>query len=91
MENVKMTYDLFIQNALAATSHTVQWLSIRTEDKTYPVFNEDYFLVGTHFSEESPQAGNDKIMLVKVRVPKYGKESKTVVDYSKLNDQWSNI
>ena len=27
MENVKVSYDYFVQNQLPATSHSVQWLS----------------------------------------------------------------
>ena len=48
-------------------------------------------MVGTHFGEETNSFGNDKLMLIKVRVPKYGKETKTVIDYSKLNKDWSTF
>lgn len=26
MENIKATYDVFVQNSLEATSHTIEWL-----------------------------------------------------------------
>jgi len=31
MENAKVTYDVFVQNSLDATSHTLEWLNLTHE------------------------------------------------------------
>ena len=28
MENIRMTYDVFVQNSLSATSHSMEWLPV---------------------------------------------------------------
>ena len=52
MENVGHTYDLFIQNELPHTSHTLEWLPISHADPEFPeAFEFNYFLIGTHAGE----------------------------------------
>jgi hypothetical protein len=48
MENVRQTFDLFIQNTLKATSHSLEWLPIGHQDPDFKDFNQEYFLIGTH-------------------------------------------
>jgi histone-binding protein RBBP4 len=35
MENVRVYYDIFLQNTLKSTSHSVQWLPISESDPEY--------------------------------------------------------
>ena len=48
MENVRVYYDIFVQNTLKSTSHSVQWLPIIESDPEFTQFNRKYFLLGTH-------------------------------------------
>ena len=89
MENIKVTYDVFIQNALNSTTHTVQWLPFRHDDKEYSQFTNEYFLIGTHADEELSQPQQEYIHIAKVRVPKYSNEQKNVIDYTKLKSDHS--
>lgn len=43
-----MIYDLFIQNQISHTSHTLEWLPISDTDQANPKFDFNYFLLGTH-------------------------------------------
>jgi hypothetical protein len=51
MENVKVSYDYFVQNQLPATSHSVQWLPKFEDDPTFTQFEFAHFLTGTHPEE----------------------------------------
>jgi len=53
LDNAYMVHDVFIQNSLTATSHSVQWLPYQEQDPDYPAFTKKYFLLGTHPNEES--------------------------------------
>ena len=57
MENVGHTYDMFIQNEIPHTSHTLQWLPISHPDPEHPDFEFNYFLLGSHAGE--PEDEND--------------------------------
>ena len=48
MENVRLTYDFFIQNQLKYTSHTIEWLPQSHLDPSDSNFDVHYFLMGTH-------------------------------------------
>jgi hypothetical protein len=52
MENARVLYDVFIQNSLKSTSHSVQWLPYHLDDNDYPAFTKKYFLLGTHNEDE---------------------------------------
>ena len=55
-------------------------------------FTEEFFLLGTHFDEDSPSFGKDQVRLLSVRVPIYEKgeaAKKSVIDYTKLSKDWS--
>jgi hypothetical protein len=55
----------------------------------YPNFNWQYFLVGTHYNEETEKHGADTVNILKFRLPKYSHESKNTIDYTKLEDDHS--
>lgn len=82
MENAKFTYDLFVQNTVDSTSHTLQWLPRREQDPDYADFEFAYFLMGTHNEIEDRE---DTLDIYRLRLPKITSTSKTVVDYSKLD------
>ena len=67
MENVRATYDLFVQNQLKRTSHTLEWLDMSQPCKDNSMFNWEYFLLGTHREEQDP--GTDQLQLTRIRVP----------------------
>lgn len=67
MENVRTTYDLFVQNQLTRTSHTLEWLNVGHEDPDNKVFNYEYFLIGTHRDQEVED--KEYLQLVRMRVP----------------------
>jgi hypothetical protein len=71
MENVKQTYDLFVQNQLAHTSHTLEWLPIGHPDPENSKFDLHYFILGTHIEREDDSSATpeDKLMLARVRLP----------------------
>ena len=70
MENVRATYDLFIQNQLRYTSHTLEWLPIGHTDPDNSKFDYQYFLLGTHHdAEETTEPMKDQLQLTRVRVP----------------------
>jgi hypothetical protein len=52
MENVALVYDVFIKNTMEAVSHSLEWLPVTTPCADTPGFNYNYFLIGTHFSDE---------------------------------------
>ena len=52
MENARVAYDVFIQNSLKSTSHSVQWLPYKLDDNDYPAFTKKYFLLGTHNEDD---------------------------------------
>ena len=63
MENVKQTYDMFIQNQLSATSHTLEWLPIGHQDPVNTKFDLQYFILGTHIerADDESAAPDDKL------------------------------
>ena len=69
MENVKQTYDLFVQNQLPATSHTLEWLPIGHQDPSHSMFDFHYFILGTHIEREDSDLPADKLKLARVRLP----------------------
>lgn len=69
MENARATYDLYIQNSLTKTSHTLEWLNLSHPDTDHSEFDWQYFLIGTHADEESGQTGSEKLQIARVRVP----------------------
>ena len=72
MENAKYTYDVFIDNGLDSTSHSLQWLpNWRHDSHHFAQFNVDYFLYGTHLDEDHPSSQTEKLIIGKIRVPKY--------------------
>lgn len=74
MENARVTYDCFIQNTLSSTSHTLQWLPHRIQDPEFPAFNKEYFLCGTHYTEDHGELyGKDSIQIFTIRVPRMEK------------------
>jgi hypothetical protein len=93
MENVRVYYDIFVQNTLKSTSHTVQWLPISESDPEYSQFNRKYFLLGTHNEAEEEDASMeaDEMYIASVRVPKFDKVNKSTIDYSKLKKDFGKI
>eukprot|EP00347_Sterkiella_histriomuscorum_P005399 403356762 len=92
MENIKVTYECFIQNTLSSTSHSVQWLPCKREDPENPQFNIQSFLLGTHYNEDhGDMFGNDSIYIAEMRVPKIQKNQKSVIDYTKLSNDHSKL
>ncbi len=77
MDNVRVYYDIFVQNSLKSTSHTVQWLPMSETDPEYSQFNRKYFLLGTHNGanegEEEASVEPDEMYIGMVRVPKIDK------------------
>ena len=69
MENIRIVYDLFIQNTLKHTSHTLEWLPIETPDEENSKFSFNYFLIGTHNDSSSNSNTIDYLQIVKVRIP----------------------
>ena len=73
MENVGHTYDVFIQNEIPHTSHSIEWLPISHPDPDNPTFEFNYFLLGTHVGEpedENEQVQtHDELQLSRVRTP----------------------
>jgi hypothetical protein len=71
MENARTTYDLFIQNSLKRTSHSLEWYNNAHQDKDHPEFDWNYFLIGTHQDEgvEDETKIAEKLQLVRARVP----------------------
>ena len=55
MENIGLTYDLFVQNELKETSHSLEWLPISHPDPEHDGFEFNYFLLGTHIAEEDEE------------------------------------
>ena len=53
MENVRMTYDVFVQNDLKATGHSLEWLPVTVKDSDNHKFEFNYFLLGTHYDDEA--------------------------------------
>ena len=84
MENVKQTYDLFVQNQLEHTSHTMEWLPISHKDPENDKFDMNYFILGTHVEREGEKnpAVEDKLMLVKVRLPNCSFTEKEMLSFS---------
>jgi len=68
MENVRQTYDLFVQNQVKHTSHTLEWLPITHVDSDDTKFEFQYFLMGTHH-DESFEDTVDKLQLARLRLP----------------------
>lgn len=53
MDNAKYSYEVFIQNSLDATSHTLEWLPTFTKpDPNFSDFMTATFLMGTHHDQE---------------------------------------
>ena len=69
MENVYMTYKLFIQNQLKYTAHTVEWLPISKPDTENSKFDWQYFLLGTHKENNDEGAIKDQLQLARLRIP----------------------
>ena len=90
MENCRNYYDIFIQNILGSTSHTVQWLPYHHDDPDYQQFSREYFLLGTHSSDENESVA-ETLYVANVRVPKYDKGQKSVIDYMKLDKDFSAL
>ena len=93
MENVRVYYDIFMQNTLKSTSHSVQWLPISESDPEYSQFNRKYFLLGTHNEGEDEDASvePDEMYVGMVRVPKFDKQTKSTIDYSRLKNDFGKI
>jgi hypothetical protein len=90
MENARVLYDVFIQNSLKSTSHSVQWLPYQLDDNDYPAFTKKYFLLGTHNEdEEEGDKNQDSLYIGEVRVPKLGQKS--TIDYTKLEKDHSQL
>ena len=68
MENIRLIYDLFIQNTLKQTSHTLEWLPIATTDEENSKFSFNYFLIGTH-NDSLEEGQKEFLQIMKVRVP----------------------
>jgi len=74
MENIGMTYDLFVQNELQHTSHSLEWLPISHQDPERKDFEFSYFLLGTHAAEGEESAepalqAKNQLQLARVRLP----------------------
>lgn len=75
MENVQLTYDLFVQNQLKYTSHSLEWLPISHEDPDNQQFDYQYYILGTHIEREEDDQQDlqnlpaDKLQLVRLRTP----------------------
>ena len=84
MENVKQTYDMFVQNQLSATSHTLEWLPIGHQDPDNKKFDLQYFILGTHIErvDDESAAPDDKLKLVRVRVPNCTFTEKEMLSFS---------
>ena len=93
MENVRVYYDIFVQNNLKATSHSVQWLPVSESDPEYSQFNRKYFLLGTHKESEDEDVSvePDEMYIGMVRVPKFDKLNKSTIDYSRLKKDFGKI
>ena len=76
LENAKVVHDVFIQNHLMSTSHSVQWLPYQEADADYPAFTRKYFLLGTHQEAESDSNTQETVYVASVRVPKLQKHKK---------------
>lgn len=55
MENVKVTYDVFVQESLETTSHTIEWLNCTKQDPEFANFELNYFLTGTDTEGEASE------------------------------------
>ena len=84
MENVKQTYDMFVQNQLSATSHTLEWLPIGHQDPDNKKFDLQYFILGTHIERVDDESAtpDDKLKLVRVRVPNCTFTEKEMLSFS---------
>ena len=67
MENFKLIYDMFVQNQLRHTSHSLEWLP-RVEP-AQPGFEYNYFLMGTHVEEDEQESTPNKLQLVRIKLP----------------------
>lgn len=93
MDNVKVYYDIFVQNSLKSTSHSVQWLPHSEADPEFTQFNRKYFLLGTHNEpeQEDGSAEPDELYVGMIRVPKFEKQTKSTIDYSRLKKDFGKI
>ena len=68
-----MTYELFVQNQLKYTSHSLEWLPISHVDPVNQLFDYQYFLLGTHIEREDGQEHAnqeaDQLQLARLRTP----------------------
>ena len=68
-----MTYELFVQNQLKYTSHSLEWLPISHVDSVNQLFDYQYFLLGTHIERdgENGHANQeaDRLQLARLRTP----------------------
>ena len=71
MENIRMTYDLFVQNSFKYTSHSIEWLPISHTDPDNQKFDYQYFLFGTHIDDRSEGENQepDKLQFGRMRIP----------------------
>ena len=60
MENIGLTYDVFVQNELPHTSHSLEWLPISHADPQHAGFEFNYFLLGTHVAEADDEGGQEQ-------------------------------
>ena len=89
MDNVRQTYDLFIQNQLSHTSHSLEHLpSISHVDDQNSKFNFEYFLLGTHTEEED---FTDKLFLGRIRVPNQSLTQEQMASLSKDQKNLSRL
>ena len=74
-DNSPYLYDMFIfDNDLESTSHTVEWLPNRHENKDDNRFNTEYFLMGTHEEdEEDGTPAENSIKICSINIPKLDK------------------
>jgi hypothetical protein len=93
MENVKQTYDMFVQNQLPATSHTLEWLPIGHQDPDNKKFDLQYFILGTHIERVDDESAtpDDKLKLVRVRVPNCPFTEKEMLSYSSGQNNLSRL
>ncbi len=90
MENARVVYDVFIQNQLMSTSHSVQWLPYQEQDPDFPAFTKKFFLLGTHAEEQDEgTVPEESVYVASVRVPRLSKQSKSTIDYSTLKNDHS--
>lgn len=80
---------VIIDKSLESTSHTVQWLPMRIENKQDDRFYTEYFLMGTHNEAdegegegEEHQEVQNSIMICSINLPKLTRG----VDFSKSDD-----